>query len=101
MIKVCDFGEFEENDVKLFSVTNKNNITAKLTNFGAILVSLFVPNKDGNLDDIVLGFDTLEKYFTNDICWDNAVFLDENASGASSIALSSTFHTLGCSMLIM
>lgn len=69
MIEISDFGIFENKNVKMFSITNSNNLTAKLTNFGALLVSLFVPDKNGNLDDIVLGFDTLEKYFTNDVCY--------------------------------
>lgn len=69
MIKISDFGNFENNTVKLFTITNSNNLTAILTNFGAILVSLFVPDKNRNLDDIVLGFNSLEKYFTNDICY--------------------------------
>ena len=69
MIKISDFGKFESNDIKLFTITNSNNITAKITNFGAILVSLFVPDKNGKLEDIVLGFDNLENYFTNDVCY--------------------------------
>ena len=69
MIEISDFGIFENKNVKMFSITNSNNLTAKLTNFGALLVSLFVPNKKGKLDDVVLGFDTLEKYFTNDVCY--------------------------------
>lgn len=69
MIEISDFGKFENKDVKLFTITNSNNLVAKLTNFGAVLVSLFVPDKNGKLEDVVLGFDTLEKYFTNDICY--------------------------------
>jgi aldose 1-epimerase len=69
MIEISDFGIFENKDVKMFSITNSNNLTAKLTNFGALLISLFVPDKNEKLDDVVLGFDTLEKYFTNDICY--------------------------------
>lgn len=69
MIEISDFGIFENKNVKMFSITNSNNLTAKLTNFGALLVSLFVPDKNGKLDDVVLGFDTVEKYSTNDICY--------------------------------
>ena len=69
MIGISNFGKLDNADVKLFTLTNSNNLTAKLTNFGAVLVSLFVPDKNGNLADVVLGFDTLEKYFTNDICY--------------------------------
>lgn len=69
MIEISDFGTFENTNVKLFTITNSNGLIAKLTNFGAILVSLFVPDKNGNLDDVVLGFDSLNKYLTNDICY--------------------------------
>ena len=69
-IKMSDFGkDLNGNTVRLFTISNSNGIVANVTNFGAILVSLFVPNKDGKLDDVVLGFDNLEKYFYNDICY--------------------------------
>ena len=69
-IKMSDFGkDLNGNTVRLFTISNSNGMVAKITNFGAILVSLFVPNKEGKLDDVVLGFDTLEKYFYNDVCY--------------------------------
>ena len=69
-IQISDYGKCKNGiNAKLFSLTNSNNIKAILTNFGAVLVSLFVPDKNGKLDDVVLGFDTLEKYFTNDVCY--------------------------------
>lgn len=49
----------------LYEITNKNGMKAVMTDFGAILVSLFVPDKDGKLDDVVLGYDTLEGYEAN------------------------------------
>ena len=69
MIKISNFVSSNDNNIKLFTITNSNGLIAKFTNFGAILISLFVPDKNGKLDDVVLGFDTLEKYFTNDICY--------------------------------
>lgn len=69
MIEISDFGMFENKEVKLFTLTNSNGLIAKLTNFGAVLVSLFVPDKNGRSDDVVLGFDSLEKYLTNDVCY--------------------------------
>ena len=69
-IIVSDFGKCTDgNQAKLFTLTNSNNMKAVLTNYGAVLVSLFVPDKNGNLSDVVLGFDTLEKYSTNNICF--------------------------------
>ncbi len=48
--------------VSLYFLKNKNGIEASLTNFGQHLVSLMVPDKNGNYEDIVLGFPTLEGY---------------------------------------
>lgn len=69
MVEISNLGVFENKNVKLFTITNSNGLIAKLSNFGAILISLFVPDKSGKLDDVVLGFDTLEKYFANDVCY--------------------------------
>ena len=46
----------KKTDIKLFTITNKNKMKARFTNYGAILVSLFVPDKKDNLVDIVLRF---------------------------------------------
>lgn len=52
-------------EIFLFTLKNKNGMEAKITNFGANLVSLLVPDKDGKLDDVVLGYDNLEDYYRN------------------------------------
>jgi len=48
--------------VDLYTLTNSSGIRARITSFGAILVSLEVPDRDGNLADITLGFDKLDGY---------------------------------------
>jgi aldose 1-epimerase len=48
--------------VDLFTLTNKNGITLKITNYGGIITSIIVPDKNGKFDDIVLGFNTIDKY---------------------------------------
>lgn len=52
-------------DVYAYTLDNANGMRAKIINFGANLVSLFVPDKDGNLEDVVLGYDTVEDYYGN------------------------------------
>jgi len=44
----------------LFTLTNSSGMKATLTNYGAITVSLEVPDADGKLTDVTLGYDTLE-----------------------------------------
>ena len=52
-------------DVYAYTLTNSKGMAAKIINFGANLVSLLVPDANGNLEDVVLGFDTLEGYYGN------------------------------------
>lgn len=48
--------------VELFTLKNKHGLTAQITNYGGRIVSFWVPDKNGNFDDIVLGYEALEQY---------------------------------------
>ena len=52
-------------EVSLYSIKNDKGFVAEVTNFGAILVNLFVPDKAGNIADVVLGYDNIDGYLTN------------------------------------
>jgi aldose 1-epimerase len=52
----------DEKPVSLYVLTNKNGMEATFTNFGQHLVSLLVPDRNGNMEDVVLGAATLEGY---------------------------------------
>ena len=46
----------------LFTLKNTNGMEVCITNYGARVVSLVVPDKDGKPTDVVLGFDNLAQY---------------------------------------
>jgi len=48
--------------VDLFTLTNKQGLCAKITNYGTIITELRVPDRQGRLGNIVLGFDNLRQY---------------------------------------
>ncbi len=48
--------------VDLYTCTNANGLVLKMTNYGAIVVSLDVPDRDGNLANVNLGFSSLDGY---------------------------------------
>ena len=50
---------------ELFTLTNGHGIQIKLTNYGGIITSLRTPDRSGQLDDIVLGYDSLAGYLRN------------------------------------
>lgn len=51
-----------KNQLKTFILSNKTNCSVKITNFGATVMSINVPDKNGNIDDVVLSYDTPEEY---------------------------------------
>ncbi len=62
-IRVESFGRTPDGrEVTLYDLTNANGLRARVIDYGAILVSLEVPDRDGELADIALGFDDLDSY---------------------------------------
>ncbi len=51
--------------VEIFTLTNKNGMEVMITNYGGIVVSLKVPDRNGRLDDVVLGYDSIDDYTKN------------------------------------
>lgn len=49
--------------IKLYTLTNSKGMEVCITNFGGRIVSIMVPNKDGELVDVACGFDKVENYF--------------------------------------
>ncbi|NET55056.1 MAG: galactose mutarotase [Symploca sp. SIO2E6] len=59
-----EFGQTEDGQqVYLYTLTNNNGLIAKITNYGAILAELHLPDNSGKLEDVVLGFDSPKDYF--------------------------------------
>jgi aldose 1-epimerase len=67
------FGILEDGTVlSTYSFTNQNHMTMVLTDLGATLVQLLVPDRNGKLRDVVLGYDTPQEYLAHD-CYFGAV----------------------------
>ncbi|MBN2685928.1 MAG: galactose mutarotase [Pontiellaceae bacterium] len=56
----CDKGAFSS--IKQYTLTNENGMVVKLTNYGATITSIVVPDRDGKMADVALGYDTVEGY---------------------------------------
>jgi len=60
------FGTTKEGKkITLYTLTNSHHVEVRAMNYGAIIVSLRVPDRKQQVADIVLGHDTLEGYFDN------------------------------------
>ena len=65
-IQEAEFGALPDGtQVRIYTLTNRNRLEARVTNYGGIVVSLKVPDRSGNLSDVVLGFDSLAEYLAN------------------------------------
>jgi len=61
-----DFGSLPDGrTVELFTLTNANGVEVRLMEYGGIVLSILAPDRDGNLGDIVLGYDDLAGYLAN------------------------------------
>ena len=52
----------ENQTTKLYTLKNTNGMEVCITNFGARIVSIMVPDKNGDMKDVVLGFDNIDDY---------------------------------------
>lgn len=53
-------------EVDIYTLRNNNGVETQITNYGGIVVSLKVPDRNGDLGDVVLGFSDFEHYLKND-----------------------------------
>ena len=65
-VSVSEFGHLPSGEAVLrYTITNKHGASASFLNYGATWQSMFVPNRKGELVDVVLGYDTIEDYQKN------------------------------------
>lgn len=65
-IKLLNKNDFFKNingkETTIYVLKNRNGLVSEITNYGARVISLWVPDNNGNFDDIVLGFDNIDDY---------------------------------------
>lgn len=105
------WGVVEGKNVYLFTLKNKGGCKIQLTNYGATLVSVAVPDKKGNLENVILNYTNLTHYINDEwyvgatigrfanriadgsfILNDKHYFLEKNDNGNSNHSGSSGFH---------
>jgi aldose 1-epimerase len=66
MVKTESFGSHNGREVFLYSLKNNSGSILKITNYGATIVSIEVPDRDGKRDNVTLGYETLDGYLNGD-----------------------------------
>lgn len=57
--------EIDGKAVALYTLKSSSGLTMQVTNLGARVVSLWVPDKNGKFEDIVLGYESIDRYINN------------------------------------
>lgn len=81
-------------EVYKYWIENSKGMKAGVINYGAILVNLFAPDKNGNMDDVVLGYDTLEEYVENGNFFGATVGPNANRIGGAGFDLDGVHYQL-------
>lgn len=63
LIEKSVFGKLADGtSVELYTLTNAKGLVMKVMTYGAVMTELQVPDRNGKISDITLGFDNLEQY---------------------------------------
>ena len=88
MITERVFGELPTGEnVKIFHLENASGAYIEVLEFGAILVKLCVPDKDGKLTDVVLGYDDMRGYLSNGCFFGATIGRNGNRIGGARFSL--------------
>lgn len=80
-LKASDFAaERDGKQTALYVLKNASGMEVCVTNFGGRIVSIEVPDKDGKMQDVVLGFDTVSDYFPENHSSDFGAFIGRYAN---------------------
>ncbi|MCM1326786.1 MAG: galactose mutarotase [Bacteroidales bacterium] len=89
------FGKSPEGrEITLYTVTNSRGMTMAVTDLGAILVRLLVPDPNGQAEDVVLGFDKAENYFGNPSFFGAVIGPNANRIDKAAFTLDGTEYQL-------
>lgn len=87
--------EHDGKPVELYTLRNSNGLVAQITNYGGKVVNLWTPDKNGDFDDIVLGFETINEYFnTSEIYFGSLIGRYGNRIGGGTFSIGDSTYTL-------
>ncbi len=87
-------GKVGEKETSLYVMKNASNMEVCVTNFGGRIVSMMVPDKDGNMKDVVLGFPSIDDYLNNDSNFGAIIGRYGNRIAKGKFTLDGTEYTL-------
>ncbi len=90
------FGTCKERTIHRYTMSNEVGVTATVTNYGAIITSLKVPDRHGRETDVMLGYDRLEDYIQDSIYIGSVVGRYANRIKGGLLKIGKSAYQLSC-----
>jgi len=81
-------------EATLYTITNSNGMKVSFTDYGANIVSIIVPDRNGKLDDVALGFENIEGYEDNKPGFGSFIGRSANRIGGAKFELNGKVYEL-------
>lgn len=94
MVNTQSYGSFDGKDVSLFTLTNKKGDVLKLSNYGAVIIEIIVPDRNGTKENVTLGYDNLDGYVNGDPYFGKVVGQFANRIAKGRFSIDSSEYTL-------
>ena len=88
------FGKKDGVDIYVYTLENSKGMKVEVSNFGALIIRLLAPDKEGKVVDVALGYDTPEEYFVNGNFYGALIAPNANRIGDASFTLGGTAYNL-------
>jgi len=96
-IKISEFGSgLSGNEIKSFTITNSERTSFSLINFGGILTSFRMKNSNNKIENVILGFENIEKYIDNPHYFGATIGRFSNRIASGRFSLNGKVYTLEC-----
>lgn len=94
-VKESTFGRTKEGkEIKRYLLTGKSGMEVEVTNFGACILAVRVPDENGIKRDVILGYDTLEEYYDNGCGFGAYIGRSSNRIGGAKVTLDGVTYEL-------
>jgi aldose 1-epimerase len=86
-IHITPWGKHAEKEVFLFQITNSSGSYVRLSNYGATIVGIGVPDRSAHIEDVVLGYDGLQDYLNDRFYMGSTIGRFANRVGNATFSL--------------
>ncbi|MGB8358191.1 MAG: aldose epimerase family protein [Bacteroidales bacterium] len=94
MVTTQSFGTFDGKEVSLYTLTNRKGDVIKLSNYGAGIVEIIVPDRKGKKENVTLGYDNFDGYANGDKYFGKVVGQYANRIAKGKFTLDGVDYTL-------